>query len=78
MSTSRSTLHALIEALPEESLERALAALAAVSQDGAVDVDDEAGIRRGLADVAAGRLVSGDDAFARFDAVLASRRGSAA
>ncbi len=73
MSAAREALHAIIDELPEESLERVLDAI--VDIDGPLPPEDEAGIRRGLDAVQSGAMIDGADAFARLDAILQRRVG---
>ncbi|MEZ4409819.1 MAG: hypothetical protein R3A52_25605 [Polyangiales bacterium] len=66
-STSRAALHALVDGLPDDALASAAAILEDLlaSQESApMSAEEEAGIRRGLADAAAGRERPAEEAFA--------------
>ncbi len=53
--TDREALHALVDALPEESLPVVAATLRGLSVDGVLPADTETRIRRGIADADRGR-----------------------
>ncbi len=78
MNPRRTLLHSLVDALPEEALDRALKFLSELEGETPLTPEMEAGIRRGFQAIAEGRMIDGETAFARLDAILAGRRDNAA
>ncbi len=79
MNPRRSILHSLVDALPEEALDRALKFMSELEGETPLSPEDIAGIERGIAECKAGRGIDGETAFARFRATIAAaQRGNAA
>lgn len=78
MNPRRTLLHSLVDALPDEALDRALKFMSELEGETPLSPEDIAGIERGLANLKAGRGIDGETAFARLDAILAGRRDNAA
>ena len=77
-TTDREALHALVDALPEESLPVVAATLRGLSVDGVLPADTETRIRRGIADADRGAVTPAAEVFrgmhARLDVIEAGRR----
>jgi hypothetical protein len=76
--TDREALHALVDALPEESLPVVASTLRGLSVDGVLPAHTEARIRRGIADAERGAVTPAAEVFrgmhARLDVIETGRR----
>jgi len=70
MNPRRTLLHSLVDALPEEALDRALTFMSELEGETPLSPEDIAGIERGIAACKAGHGIDGETAFARFRATL--------
>jgi len=77
MNPRRTALHSLVDALPEEALDRAFPVLAALEAETPLSPEIIAGIERGIADLKAGRGVDAATVSARMLAIIQARRDAA-
>jgi hypothetical protein len=78
MNPRRTLLHSLVDALPEEALDRALKFMSELEGETPLSPEETEDIERGIAACKAGHGIDGETAFARLDAILAGRRDNAA
>lgn len=77
MNPRRTLLHSLVDALPEEALDRALKFMSELEGEAPLSPEEIEGIERGIAACKAGHGIDGETVFARLDAIIASRRDAA-
>lgn len=77
MNPRRTLLHSLVDALPEEALDRALTFMSELEGETPLSPEIIAGIERGIGDLKAGRGIDAATVSARMLAIIQARRDAA-